>query len=117
MSGLMYPKVPAKKKRKKHKVSILQAHDGTCYLCRRLHDDCRIHAYLERHHVFGGADRDKSEAEGLTVYLCVAHHREGPEAAHLNRYINRILQQDAQMVYEAQHSHEEFMELIGKNFI
>lgn len=117
-SGLMFPKPsPRKKKRKRHKSSILQERDGTCYLCRKLHGDCRKHSYLEEHHIFDGPDRAKSEAEGLKVYLCVSHHREGTEAAHKNREIMRLLQLEAQEAYERDHSHEEFMKLFGRNYL
>lgn len=40
---------------------------------------------LDRHHIFGGANRKKSEKYGLVVYLC--HHDchiFGPNAAHNN---------------------------------
>lgn len=41
---------------------------------------------LDRHHIFGGANRKKSERLGLVVDLC--HHSchiFGPEAAHQNK--------------------------------
>ena len=41
---------------------------------------------LERHHIFGGANRSKSEKYGLIVYLCGdTCHRNGPNAAHQNK--------------------------------
>ena len=46
VSGILFPKKIAKKKRKKHKESILQNRsEGTCYLCIRLHEDHQIHKY------------------------------------------------------------------------
>ena len=52
---LKFPKETCKKKRRKHKESILQNRmDGTCYLCARLHGDYRIHKYREEHHIFPG---------------------------------------------------------------
>lgn len=44
---MMYPKKPARKKRKSHKASIMQEKDGTCYLCVLLQQDYRTHNYLE----------------------------------------------------------------------
>lgn len=44
---MMYPKKPARKKRKSHKASIMQEKDGTCYLCVLLQQDYRTHSSLE----------------------------------------------------------------------
>ena len=69
-SGLMLPKPQWKKKRKRHKKSILSTAKGTCFLCARLHNDFR-QKYTEEHHIlFGSGQRDISEAEGLKAYLC-----------------------------------------------
>ena len=116
---LKFPKETCKKKRRKHKESILQNRmDGTCYLCARLHGDYRIHKYREEHHIFpGNPGRKLSEAEGLKVYLCPEHHRTGPEAVHKNQKISRILQQDAQRAFEKTSSRQRFMELFGRNYI
>lgn len=116
---LKFPKETCKKKRRKHKESILQNRmDGTCYLCARLHGDYRIHKYREEHHIFlGNPGRKLSEAEGLKAYLCLDHHQTGPEAVHKNQKISRLLQQDAQRAFEKTSSRERFMELFGRNYI
>lgn len=116
--GLKFPKQQMKRKRKKHKASILhEKAAGTCYLCVCLHGDYRIHRYLEEHHIFGGPARNVSEAEGLKVYLCLEHHRAGPEAVHTNATVKQILQQEAQKKFERTHSREEFMNLVGRNYL
>lgn len=119
VSGILFPKKIAKKKRKKHKESILQNRsEGTCYLCMRMHQNYQIHRYREEHHIFpGNPGRKLSEAEGLKVYLCIDHHRTGPEAVHNNHSVSRILQQDAQRAYEKNNSREQFMKLFGKNYL
>lgn len=117
MNQLLFPKTPTKKKRKKHKPSILQKKDGTCYLCIKLHGDHRYHRTLHEHHVFGGPNRSISEAEGLKVYLCLEHHETGEEAVHINQEIMRAVQQDAQRVYEREHTRQQFMALIGRNYL
>ena len=117
MKGLLFPKPKNKKKRKSHKKSIMQEKNGTCYLCMKLHGDYRIHTYLEEHHIFGGPNRSVSEAEGLKVDLCLSHHREGQEAVHENAEIQKILKEDAQREYEKTHTREEFMGMIGKNYL
>lgn len=77
---MMLPKPQRRKKRKKHKASILHCKDGTCY-------------------------------------LCLEHHIWGPGAVHNNQENMRILQQDGQRAYERTHTREEFMELIGRNYL
>lgn len=114
---MMFPKTGTRKKRKRHKASILHCKDGTCYLCMKLRGDYRLHSVVHEHHVYGGANRAVSEAEGLKAYLCLEHHVDGPEAVHNNQGNMRILQRDAQRKYEETHSREEFMRLIGRNYL
>lgn len=113
---MMYPKEPKKKKRKRHKPSILHQKDGTCYLCRK-QGNYQHHKNLHEHHIFGGANRPISEAEGLKVYLCVRHHVGSPEAVHNNHENMRLIQQDGQRAFEKTHSREAFMRLFGKNYL
>lgn len=114
---MKYPKQKRRKKRKEHKPSILHQKDGTCYLCIKLRKDYRIHPVVHEHHIFGGPNRQISEAEGLKVYLCLEHHLWGRQAVHNNHEIMRLLQQDGQRAYERTHSREEFMTLIGRNYL
>ena len=72
---------------------------------------------LQEHHIFGGPNRPVSEAEGLKCWLCLEHHTRGPEAVHNNIRNMRILQQDAQQAYEKTHTREEFVRLIGRNYL
>lgn len=69
--------------------SILQKDDTKCFICgsRR---------WLEWHHVFGGALRDKSERLGLKVRLCHFCHNEPPNGVHQNKEIRLKLQAFAQ---------------------
>ena len=96
------------KRRKKHKASILQEKDGRCYLCMMLNQDYTIRHGLHEHHIFGGANRQNSEAEGLKVYLCVQHHIDGPAAVHNNSENMRILQEAGQQAYERTHTRQQF---------
>lgn len=114
---MMYPKVKKTKRRKVHKASILHSKDGTCYLCMKLDQNSGKHKTLHDHHVFGGANRSISEAEGMKVYLCLRHHIDGPEAVHNNQRNMRIIQEDAQKVYELTHTREQFIERFGRNYL
>mgnify|MGYP004458049065 CR=1 FL=1 len=113
---MMYPKPAYKKRRKQHKKSILQAKDGTCYLCTRLNGDYS-HKTLQEHHIFGGANRIHSEAYGLKVYLCVEHHTEGKAAVHNNIDNMRLLQAEGQRAFEREHTRAEFMRIFGRNYL
>lgn len=102
------------KRRQRHKASILQKKDGRCYLCM-MQGDFRI-KWTEEHHVFGGPRRWISEAEGLKVYLCPMHHRTDTAAVHQNAETRKMLQEIAQTAWEKEHTHEEWMQLMGKNY-
>ena len=112
---MMYPKKPSKKKRQTHKDSILQARDGRCYICMKNGSD-RIWPVLHKHHAFLGANRPIAEAEGLYVFLCPDHHEFGKDAVHKNYEILREIQKDAQRAFEENHSRQQFMELMGRNY-
>lgn len=110
---LMFPKSGKKKKRKKHRKSVLHEKDGTCYLCM-MKGIYRTYRYTEEHHIYGGPNRATSEANGFKCHLCLDHHRNGPEAVHNNMENMRLLQRECQRAYEETHTREEFMELIGR---
>lgn len=89
----------------------------TCFLC-----GCNGNAYgrrIERHHLFGGANRKLSEQYGLTVDLCHACHNEPPLGAHFNAetmlYLHRYGQK--KFMDETGKSAEEFAALFGKNYL
>ena len=104
-------------KARKHAYSIMQADPSYCYLCARLYGDETPQKTEEHHIFFGTRQRDKSEAEGLKVRLCIPHHRTGPEAVHRNMDVCRRLQIEAQEMWEAYHSHAEWMALMGRNYL
>ena len=83
----------------------------------KLHGDCRKFPYLEAHHVFGGANRKKSEEYGLKVYLCLEHHREGPEAVHRNHDMMRLVQQEGQRAFRLVYPEIDFRKEFGKNYL
>ena len=97
--------------------SIMQRKDGTCYLCKKLYIGDWQQETEEHHVMFGTADRKLSEHYGLKVYLCLGHHRNSAETVHHNKKMDLILKQDAQKAFEEIHSHEEWMEVFGKNYL
>ena len=89
--------------------SILQ-NETVCYLCGRQYG-------LEKHHIFAGvANRRISEAEGLTCYLCHDCHT-GANGAQYDPEKNRYLKAMAQAAYEQNHTHDEWMKLIRRNYL
>lgn len=115
---MQYQKQPAKKKRIRHPKSILHEKDGTCYLCMKLNNDYRLHAYLEEHHVIpGAAGRRISEENGLKVYLCMPHHRGSAAAVHQNHDNMLLIQRDAQQAFERTRTREDWMRTVGRNYL
>lgn len=79
---------------------------------------CRSRLSLECHHVyFGTANRRVSDKHGLVVWLCNEHHTGGDVSVHRCRVMDFVLRRVCQYVFECGHSHEEFMRLIGRNYI
>lgn len=91
--------------------SILQSRDKNCFLCGSYY--C-----LEKHHIyFGNPNRKISEKHGFTVRLCANCHRGVPYGVHHNRCNDLWLKRQCQMAYEKTHTREEFIALIGKNYL
>jgi len=91
--------------------------DGTCYLCILLSGDYGRKQTQEHHVVFGTSNRRLSEQYGLKVYLCFAHHQHdgGPDAAHRNKDIRRMLEKEAQRAFEKTYPDKDFRTVFGKN--
>lgn len=118
MGGLMFPKGGKCRKRKKHAGSILQPKEEKwCCLCAMLYGDYGEKRVQEHHVCFGTANRAASEEPGLKANLCAAHHTQGPEAVHRNREMAVELCKKAQEIFEREHSREEWMERIGRNYL
>ncbi len=94
------------------KESILTDDFEHCFICGIL---CRPHM----HHIFGGPLRQISEKWGFKVPLCYRHHNDPScrEAVHFNANIADWLKGEAQREFEKTHSHEEFMKIIGRNYL
>lgn len=67
---------------------------GRCFICGK-------QGYTEKHHIFGGPCRSNSEEDGLTVYLCLDHHRgrNGVHTAKGKKYMD-FLHKEGQRQYE-----------------
>lgn len=90
--------------------SIMQK-EKWCYVCCAVSD-------LHLHHVFGGtANRRQSDKHGFTVWLCARHHNMSDQGVHFNRPLDLMLKRRCQELFERNHSREEFMAIIGKNYL
>ena len=92
--------------------SILQKDTSRCFFCHS-------NIWLEWHHVFGAALKKISEKYGLMVRLCHYCHNEPPFGVHQNKEVRRKLQAFAQQKAMEHHNltKEEFIKLIGKNYL
>lgn len=105
------------RKRKKHRKSIMHPKGiGYCYLCAALHNDYTYKPTQEHHVMFGSGQRELSEKYGLTVQLCMEHHKEGPEAAHNNKVIRELLCRDAQEAFMMEYPNLNWMQIFKKNY-
>ncbi len=92
------------------KKSILTDDMESCYLCGRAREAV--------HHIyFGTALRKISDKNGFIVPLCANCHNMSDKAVHFDKAKDLALKQACQREYEKLHTHEEFMKLIGRNYL
>ena len=91
--------------------SILQS-EKVCYLTGSTYN-------VHRHHIYAGSRRPISEREGFWVWLTGYYHNQSNAGVHGKdgHELDWKLKQDCQRKYEETHSREEFMRLIGKNYL
>lgn len=89
--------------------SIIQK-EKRCFFCGSVRN-------LEKHHIFGGANRKWSEKYGLTVELCPFCHRDNREGVHGSREKMDALHRIGQAAFEKTHTREEFRGIFGKNYL
>ena len=94
---------------RKLKKSIITNDYVTCYICG-------AHS-AEIHHIyFGSGNRKISDNNGFIVPLCHQCHT-GNTGVHFDRERDLQLKQDCQRAYERTHSREDFILLIGRNYL
>ena len=83
-----------------------------CFLCGRT-------GWIEKHHLFGGAYRKKSDKLGLVVDLCHECHNEPPYGAHHNKDTMLLLKKYGQQkaMEEQGWTVEDFIREFGKNYL
>lgn len=90
--------------------SILQT-EKECYITGQTNN-------LQKHHIFfGNPNRKISEKSGFWVWLRWDWHNGASYGVHFNRELDLALKRECQERYEETHSREEFIRLIGKNYL
>lgn len=90
--------------------SILQDRKE-CYITRQT-------SPLHKHHIFFGAGKRKiSENNGFWVWLIPPLHNMSNVGVHFNREFDLRLKRECQAKFEETHSRDEFMALIGRNYL
>lgn len=93
-----------------NRYSILTDDLNHCYLC---FGNEHYNEPLDMHEIYGGANRKISMENGFCIPLCRQHHA----LITRDNASSLILKQQCQREYEKTHSREDFMRLIGKNFL
>ena len=89
-------------KLERNRYSIFTSKLNVCYYCG-------MRRPVEIHEVYGGSNRQRSMKYGLCVPLC--------RICHSNEKIIMDLRKWCQREYEKTHSRDEFISLIGKNYL
>lgn len=91
--------------------SIIQKDMSKCYVCGTTQN-------LHVHEIYGGsANRKKSIEWDCYVRLCGNHHNMSNQGVHFNKHLDQTLKQNCQIMFEAIHGHDKFMEVFHKNYL
>jgi hypothetical protein len=92
-------------KLEKNRYSILTNDMEHCFICKS--------PFVDIHEIYGGSNRKVSMANGFCLPLCREHHK----TATLDSSANTFLKVKCQKEYEKTHSREEWLKLIGRNYL
>ena len=93
------------KKLEKNRWSILTNDMEHCFVCEN--------SFVDIHEIYGGSHRKTSMANGFCVPLFRKHH----EYVTLNADGSNYLKQKCQHEFEKTHTRDEFIKLIGRNYL
>lgn len=89
--------------------SILQS-EKECFITHRKWG-------LHKHHIFGGPNRQISEKNGFFIWLIPQLHNMSDEGIHFNKEFDLRIKRLCQAEFEKTHTRDEFMALIGRNYL
>ena len=90
----------------------LLGNDRICFVCGTTFN-------LHKHHIFGGANRSRSEKDGCWCYLCTSHHNMSDKGVHFNKELDTRLKQICQTAWEITYgkSDLDFIKEYGRNYL
>ena len=89
--------------------SIIQS-NKECYVTGRTDN-------LHKHHIFYGPNRKISEKHGFYIWLIPELHNMSDKGIHFDKEFDLKIKRICQSKYEETHTREEFMQLIGRNYL
>lgn len=91
--------------------TILQS-KKECYITQSTSD-------LHKHHIFGGANRSRSERYGLWVWLRADWHNMSDYGVHFNKELARRLKREAQAAAMQKYgwTKEQFIAMFGRSYL
>ena len=92
-------------KLERNRTSILTDDLEHCFICKR--------QASEIHEIYSSGSRKQSMIYNFTIPICRQCH----QRVTLNHYDNLQLKQICQRKYEENHTRDEFMAIIGKNYL
>ena len=72
---------------------------------------------LHKHHIFEGPNRRISEEYGFFIWLIPHYHNMSDEGIHFDKEFDLKVKKMCQAKFEETHTREEFMALIGRNYL
>ena len=76
---------------------------------------CHTTLNLHKHHIYGAANRKRSDKLGLWVWLCARHHNMSDEGVHFDKQFDLALKRLGQEIYSQEH--DDFREQIGRSYL
>lgn len=72
-----------------------------------------------KHHVYGGAYRNKSDEDGLVIFLTPEMHNMSNQGIHFNKWFSDYVKKEAQKTWMEYYgkSKEEFVARYGHNYL
>lgn len=84
--------------------------DKQCWICENRE--------VEKHHIYGGPNRNLSEKYGCFVYLCHNHHTGTNEGVHFNHDLDLLLKMTTQREWEKRYGNrEDFIKTFGRSYL
>lgn len=92
---------------------MIKFEDRSCFICGS-------RERVELHHIFGAANRGRSDDDGLTVFLCARCHREGKHSAHQSAEVAQLLHAVGELMWLREHTDKgvwDFARRYGRNYL